>query len=250
LCGELAELRSPIPVHPQVKKLLELQKLDQQIASLRRDLDALPAETAKRSKALDAKRQDAANKEKAVQENELAVRNLELSTKQADEEIKKLDGRLNTVKNNAEYQATLLQIESSKRERDRVQEEALALLDKLAPLKAAFTEARDAAAAEGKVFEKFQDEARKLVAAREAEVAAVAAGRTGLVAGIPRDLLDRYDKLFKSRDRLSVCAVEGQVCQGCYNRITMNDIARLRGGASIVECGSCNRILYLRDESA
>ncbi len=237
-------------MHPQVKKLLDLQKLDQQIASLRRDVDALPAETAKRQRSLDLKRLDVAAKERAVQEIELAVRNLELSTKQSDEEVKKLDTRLNTVKNNAEYQATLLQIESVKRERDRVQEEALALLDRLAPLKAALTESRDTADAEGKVFAKFLEEARKLSQQREVEVAAVSVGRAQLLVGLPRDLIDRYDTLFRSRDRLSVVAVEGQVCQGCYNRITMNDIARLRGGASIVECGSCTRILCLRDEGA
>lgn len=40
-------------VHPNVKKLLELQKVDQELASLRRDTDALPAEEAKRKKKLD-----------------------------------------------------------------------------------------------------------------------------------------------------------------------------------------------------
>jgi len=237
-------------VHPQVKKLLDLQKLDQHIASLRRDLDALPAETAKRQKVLEARRQDAAAKDRAVQDAEVAVRNLELSVKQGDDEIKKLDGRLNTVKNNAEYQATLLQIESVKRERDRMQEEALGLLDKLAPLRAARDEARAAVSAEEAVFEKFLAEARALTEAREAEIAKVAAGRADHLTGLPPDLVARYEKLFRSRDRLAVCAVEGQVCQGCYNRITMNDVARLRGGSSIVECGSCNRILYLRDDEA
>lgn len=234
-------------VHPQVQKLLELQKLDQQIASLRRDLDSLPDETARRQRHLDIKRAEAAAKEKAVQDTDLQVRNLELSTKQADDEIKKLDARLNTVKNNAEYQATLLQIESVKRERDRVQEEALALLDKLAPLQAARDEAVAAVKAETQTFQRFLEEADKLRASREVEVAKVAAGRTQLLEGLPPDLVSRYDTLFRSRDRLAVCAVEAQVCQGCYNRITMNDVARLRGGASIVDCGSCNRILFLRD---
>ncbi|MEZ5965340.1 MAG: hypothetical protein R3F56_16020 [Planctomycetota bacterium] len=234
-------------MHPQVKKLLDLQKLDQEIASLRRDLDSLPDETAKRQRALDNKRADAAVKEKAVQDAELSIRNLELSTKQSDEEIKKLDGRLNTVKNNAEYQATLLQIESVKRERDRLQEEALALLDKLAPLTAQRDEAVAAANAEASVFETFLRKADELRTVREAEVAKVAVGRTELLVGVPGELVAQYDTLFRSRDRLAVCAVEGQVCQGCYNRVTMNDIARLRGGTSIVECGSCDRILFLRD---
>jgi predicted nucleic acid-binding Zn-ribbon protein len=234
-------------VHPQVQKLLDLQKLDQQIASLRRDLDSLPAETAKRQKVLDTKRADAAVKDKALQEAELQVKTLEMSIRQADEEVKKLDGRLNTVKNNAEYQATLLQIESVKRERDRFQEEALGLMDRLEALRASRDESRGIAAAEGEVFTKFQEEARKLTEAREADVAKVAVGRVQMLAGLPRDVVDNYDKLFKSRDRVAVAAVEGQTCQGCFNRITMNDIARLRGGATLVECGSCNRILFLRD---
>lgn len=234
-------------MHPQVQKLLDLQKLDQQIASLRRDLDSLPDETARRQKALDAKRAHAAATDRAMQDADLRLRNLELSTKQADEEVKKLDARLNTVKNNAEYQATLLQIESVKRERDRVQEEALALLDTMEPIKSARDDALAAARVEDEGFKAFLEEARKLTQVREAEVATVAVGRAQLLDGIPGDLVDRYTALFRSRSRLAVCAVEGQVCQGCYNRVTMNDIARLRGGSSIVDCGSCNRILFLRD---
>lgn len=247
LCGPGVQLDSDDQVHPQVQKLLELQKLDQHIASLRRDLDALPDETAKRRKALDVKRADAAAKERVLQEAELQVRNLELSTRQSDEEIKKLDGRLNTVKNNAEYQATLLQIESVKRERDRLQEEALAVLDRMTALTSARDEAVELARAETQTFEGFLEEARKLTAKRDAEIAKVAVGRAALLDGISPDLVAQYETLFRSRERLAVCAVEGHTCQGCYNRITMNDIARLRGGSSIVECGSCNRILFLRD---
>ena len=37
-------------MHPHVKKLLELQKVDQEITSLTRDIDALPAEEQKRKR--------------------------------------------------------------------------------------------------------------------------------------------------------------------------------------------------------
>ena len=40
-------------MHPHVKKLLELQKVDQDISSLTKDIDALPAEEAKRKRKLD-----------------------------------------------------------------------------------------------------------------------------------------------------------------------------------------------------
>jgi predicted nucleic acid-binding Zn-ribbon protein len=42
-----------------------------------------------------------------------------------------------------------------------------------------------------------------------------------------------------------VSPVEAEYCQGCYNKITMNDVARLMGASAVVRCGSCQRILYL-----
>ena len=53
---------APIPLrvsnlHPDVQKLLALQQLDQRIANIRRDLNAVPAETTRRERALGLVRQ-------------------------------------------------------------------------------------------------------------------------------------------------------------------------------------------------
>jgi predicted nucleic acid-binding Zn-ribbon protein len=235
-------------LHPQVKKLLDVQKVDQRIRSLRKDIDTLPEETARRQKTLDQKAAALTEREKGQQEAELRGRSIDLATRQADEELKKLEARLNLVKNNAEYQATLLQIESVRRERDRLQEEGFAILDRIETLQAEVAEARRLVQAETAVFEGFSAEARKLRAERESAIAEVMKGRAVLLEGIPRELMERYDTLFRTREGLAVCAVEAQVCQGCYTNVTMNDIARLKGGSSVVGCGSCNRILYLPDQ--
>jgi predicted nucleic acid-binding Zn-ribbon protein len=72
----------------------------------------------------------------------------------------------------------------------------------------------------------------------------VSAGRAALIDGIPPDLLAKYSTLFAVRGGVAVCAVEGDVCTGCYTSITPNDQARLLGASSIVQCGSCQRMLY------
>ena len=69
--------------------------------------------------------------------------------------------------------------------------------------------------------------------------------RKAMTEGIPDDLLREYEGLFKTRSGIGVCAVEKHYCQGCYNKITMNDTARLLGKSSVVRCGSCQRILYM-----
>jgi len=232
-------------VHPNVKKLLDLQTVDQEIVSLRRDTASLPAEEAKRKKRLDEFDRVAAEKKDRAIKAELDVRALEKAVMQSDEEVKKLNVRLNTVKNNAEYQATLFQIESVVRERDRMQDECLSLMETQDPLKAEAATAAQAAAEERKVFEGFLAEAQKLRAACEERVKGVLEKRKALAEGIPPELLTTYDRLFATRENLAVCHVEGAFCQGCYNKVTTNDTAKLMGASTIVTCNSCQRILYL-----
>src|SRR5262249_40308510 len=149
------------------------QKVDQELASLRRDTDALPAEEQKRRKRLDESERAAAEKKERATRAELDARALEKAIKQGDEEIKKLTERLNTVRNNAEYQATLFQIESVKRDRDQTQEECLKILESLEALKHDADAAAKAVADERAVFQQFLAEADKLRNARRGEIDAV-----------------------------------------------------------------------------
>jgi hypothetical protein len=231
-------------VHPDVRKLLEVQKVDQEIARLRRDLNSIPAEQERRSRRLAQLRSQSENAQRALQAAEMESREMELGIKHADEEIAKLRVRLNTVKNNAEYQATLLQTESVKTERSRLEERGLELLEQVESLRIAAGVARQALAAEEKVFAEFRKEAECLEQERAAAIERVSIGREKLLDGIPAELLERYEDLFEVRGGSAVCSVEGQVCTGCYTSVTMNDIANLMGRSQVVQCGSCQRILY------
>lgn len=235
-------------MHPDVKRLLDLQSIDQEVAALRRDLDSLPREEARRRKRLDELVQTRDEGKAALDKAEVVSRSLETTIQQADEEVRKLEARLNGVRNNAEYQATLLQIESVKRDRDSTQEEGLALLEKLEGQGAALSEAETAAAAEGEVFKQFQEQAVGLREKSGAELEQVMKRREAKTEGIPLDLMENYQTLFGVRGSQAVCAVESRVCQGCFTNITTNDTARLMGGSTIVTCGSCQRILYLPEQ--
>lgn len=233
-------------MHPHVKKLLELQSVDQEVASLTRDIDSLPAEEARRRRRLDEVQRAAGEAKNRFVKAELEARSLEKAIRGSDDEIKRLNERLNVVRNNAEYQATLFQIEAVRKERDVMQEQCLQHLEAVEALRPEVTAAEAAVAAEEKVLEGFLAEAEALRRSRAGAIAEVRGRREQVASGVPDDLLREYEGLFKTRDGVAVSAVEGGYCQGCYNKITMNDTARLLGNSSIVRCGSCQRILYLQ----
>ena len=234
-------------MHSDVKKLLEVQKIDQRVARLERAAQSVPREKAQRQAKLAALSQGAAELEKAKTDSEMRCRELDLAIRQSDSEIKNLEGKLGAIKNNAEYQAILFQIEAVKKERDLSEEESLGLLDRAGPISESLEAAqKELAEAEG-VFREFCEEADKLIAEQRAEIEEVSAGRESKLEGVTPELIEEYHRLFESRDGLAVCEAEAQYCQGCYTQFTVNDQARLQGGKALVRCSSCQRILYLAE---
>ena len=232
-------------MHPLVQKLLDLQVVDQEITSLTKDIDSLPAEEARRRRKLEEAQRVAAERREKLTKAELDSRALDKAIRGSDEEIKKLNERLNTVRNNAEYQATLFSIENVRKDRDAMQEDCLHLLEQVETQRPDVAAADAVVAEEKAVLEGFLKEADALRASRAGAIADVRARREQVAHGLPEDLLREYEGLYKTRDNMAVCSVESSYCQGCYNKITMNDTAKLMGGTSVVRCGSCQRILYL-----
>ena len=215
------------------------------VSSLTKDIDLLPAEEDKRKRRLEQLERSASAASALLQKAETESRSCDTASRAADEQITKLNERLNVVRNDAEYQATLFEIESVKKDRDQIQDDGLELLEQMDGLKDTAATTRAAFEEERSVFEGFLAEAEKLRAERADEIGAARAKRDEAADGIPPDLLREYEGLYKTRDHLAVSPVEEAFCQGCYNKITMNDVARLMGGSAVVRCGSCQRILYI-----
>ena len=70
-------------------------------------------------------------------------------------------------------------------------------------------------------------------------------GRRGEVSKLllPR-LVRRYDKVFKAREGIAVCAVADGVCTGCNMVVQPRFVAQIMRGSSLVQCPHCSRYLF------
>lgn len=215
-----------------------------EVTSLTKDIDLLPEEEAKRKRRLDQLERAAREAAAALQKAEMESRSLDNAARDADAQINKLNERLNVVRNNAEYQATLFEIESVRKDRDTTQDEGLKILEALDGLKATAAATQAAYQEERVVLDGFLVEAEKMRGERREDIERARQKRAAAAEGVPPDLLREYEGLYKTRENFAVASVEGSYCQGCYNKVTPNDNARVLGSQTIVRCGSCQRILY------
>ncbi|MSQ40327.1 MAG: hypothetical protein EXR55_01415 [Dehalococcoidia bacterium] len=84
---------------------------------------------------------------------------------------------------------------------------------------------------------------------RQAQVAqelqALAGQRGALVAGVPKNELQLYQRLQTTKGGQAVARVEGGRCRGCNVAIPTQQFQRARAGRALVQCANCSRILFV-----
>ena len=88
---------------------------------------------------------------------------------------------------------------------------------------------------------------KKLTAERttlEAELARLDEQRQAQRPHADARALALYDQLLKGRRGLAVARVEGEICGACHVRLRPHFIQMVRRNDQIVQCESCQRILY------
>jgi predicted nucleic acid-binding Zn-ribbon protein len=73
---------------------------------------------------------------------------------------------------------------------------------------------------------------------------AMTAERASIAASVPRDALATFDTMFRARKHLAVVKVVDGLCQGCRVRLRPHLFNQLRTGDQIIQCESCQRIVY------
>jgi len=230
---------------PEIENLLILQDRDQRIRSLRAELSAIPGECKVKEKLMQdsAARLDASKSR--LREIEVERKRLQLEASSKREQILKYKTQQMQTKKNEEYAAFNHEIASAEALVRQIEDKELDLMaetESLAPATAASEKVH--ADETAKYTSQIADlDAKKLTV--EALVAELEATRAPLAFPINVDLLDRYERLFKSKNGVVVVPLEHDVCTGCHMKVPTQISLEVRGEKAIVHCPNCGRILHL-----
>jgi predicted nucleic acid-binding Zn-ribbon protein len=231
-------------LHPSLASLVALQALDTAADLARKRLAELPAAEQSIATAIAAEAADVARLKAEIKANHDRRRDLEKEVAAVDTRLARFEDHKAAVKTNQEYTALLHEIATAKSEKDAVEEKILVLMesaDTLASQVKAGEAALAAATREG-------DERRKALTAENAtqlrELDRLTSERRGEVSGLPAPLVAKYDQLLKGRRGLAVAPMTGEICAACHVRQRPHVAQIIRRNEEIVQCESCQRILY------
>jgi uncharacterized protein len=233
-------------MHPAIPHLIDVQAIDQQVAALKADLEALP----KRIRELDAKfagRSAAVASAKEALANNLKQRKkLDLDVGQWKERARKYRDQTGAVKTNEAYKALLQEIANAEAEAAKAEDAELEIMmtgDELdrrfRSAEADLREAEAAVAADRKKMEQQGMEQKK-------QLETAIAAREKAIAPVPEDLRVLYDRVAKRHNGIALARVRDGQCQGCGLRILPHVVQMLHReeDEEVFRCESCGLILY------
>ncbi|HDH34887.1 MAG TPA: hypothetical protein ENG88_05455 [Nitrospirae bacterium] len=236
-------------MNEQLKILVGLQEIDSSILLVIDQVDALP-DKLEQYKAPLKEANDFL--EKAKTQAELLNKKKKDKDMQLDEfqdKIEKLKSRSADVKTNKEYEANLKEIESFEKNRDRIEDEILAMMEEIETFsnisKEEEVKVKEAEKAFKQEEEKQEEEKKKLFS----EVEAIKAKRAEYVEKLDKKTYDRYMQLLKKLGGLAVVETRNEICLGCNTNIPPQLCSDIKKGDDVHTCFYCNRLLFYKDDT-
>jgi len=172
---------------------------------------------------------------------------LQLGTK--EEEIKKLQSQLYSLKTNKEYSTMLQQIESAKADRSALEDKILVILEGVDRAKEEESREKERLAQEEIIFKAEKKKIEDKVKEIEQKIAQLDVQRKVALQGIDAKMLAQYERILKGRQGMALAPVANSSCQGCFMNVTHQVINEIKMYDQVVTCGACQRILYLEDDT-
>lgn len=230
---------------PDLERLIKLQHLDTRIAEARAAIAAHPQRLADADARLNDAMQALELAKQRLKENHDARRALEKDAALYQSRLSKFKEQLSAVKTNREYQAMQHEIETAQQELGAAEEKVLERMVDDDRLGAEVKQAEAALAARRKDVEADKKTLAEDLAATDAELKKATDARAALVKETDPRVLALFEQVAKVRKGVAISsATRDGLCSVCHVRMRPPVFQQVRHNDTIVQCESCQRILY------
>lgn len=233
-------------MHPAIPHLLELQRLDQTIATLTDHMNAMPKRARDADSQLNGARAAVASAKESLTQALGQRKKLELDAAQWKERAKKYRDQSSSVKTNEAYKALQQEIAGAEAAASKIEDQVLEQMMAIDEIErrvkhvdADLKEAETAVGAEKKQIEaQYHDEKKKKSDAT--------AERDAIAKKVPEDVLDLYTRISRKHPGSPMAEARGDQCRACGLRVLPHIWQLLNSDTDeeLFRCESCGRILY------
>ncbi len=193
-------------------------------------------------------------KKEEIKMTRIQVDRFELDLKHRDDGISRLRAALNMAKTNKEYSAILTELNTSKADNSKIENQALDLMKNIEADQAASAEFQEQIDEHKGKLDQLRKDAEVKTMEYEAEIAEIQVEWDAAAKEVPAETLQIFNRVAETYDgeALAVAGKQNEKvelfsCGGCFMGIPAEVINRLMTWDEIIRCSNCTRILILRE---
>jgi len=235
--------------------LVKLYQADQQLRAAQARLEA----ASKDVRVQERRANDLAEKHRLANSKLMETRSktsqMELDLKTRDAHIEKLRTQQQNAKNNKEYQAFLVEINTEKVDKSKIEDE---LIKSMELVEKGQAEVKDLAAqleGERTKLATMKQEIGDRLSSLQAEIDALRPGREQAYAAVAPRAREAFDRLAERHDGEAMSPItkpdrrrEEYVCGACNMELVVDVYNKLHSRDDLIFCPSCRRILYIPED--
>jgi predicted nucleic acid-binding Zn-ribbon protein len=230
---------------PDLDRLIRLQHLESTIAQARQRMAAHPQRLADADARLSEAqaRLDAAKKRLA--DNQEARRALEKEVAMYQGRLSKFKDQQSAVKTNREYQALGHEIETAQHDLVGAEDKVIEHMVDADGIAADVKQAEAALAVEKKEIESEKKLLTDELASVESALTQASDARAALIKDLEPRLMALFESVARARKGTAIAAATRDgLCSLCHVRLRPHVFQQVRANDQIIQCDSCQRILY------
>ena len=227
-----------------IQYLIELQKIDSQLAEIEELLGDLPIKVTELKNKEDSLTSDFERGKARLKEIALEQHKTEMNLAEFKEKIDKLKDQLFLVTNNKQYDALMLEIDHLKENLDRNETTELELLEEKDQLSEQVKSQEQSLESLSKELSSKQVNLEQALAASSSEKKDLESRRKETAKDLSASVLARYNRILSARNGLAVVSLEGRSCGGCGAALPPQLVAEVKTLMTIQNCSICTRFLF------
>lgn len=233
----------------QIRKLVEVQKIDSQIYSKKAVVEKeKPQQLQALEEELLGKRSGLTAAEEALKAIQLKNKELEIEDLAKHDALNKAEGDLINLKSNVEYQTKLKEIAKLKSDISGVEDGEIEAMEEVSECESKLAEAKKAFAYEEKTYSEKRISIEKEIEILKDEIALLQAKKDAAINGLDKILLARYQRVVEAKNGLAIVPYANDACGGCHMNLPMDMFNKIKTSLEVQSCPMCARMLYLEDE--
>jgi hypothetical protein len=230
---------------PDLDRLIKLQHLETQIAEAKAAIAAHPQRVAEADARLAAARQALDAAKQRLTENNDARRALEKDVAMYQGRLSKFRDQQASVKTNKEYQALGHEIETAQHDVGGIEEKMIERMVEADGITADVKQAEAVFANNQKQVEAEKKELATELTGVEAQLVRATEARAALVKDLEPRLVTLFEQVARVRKGVALStATRDGLCAACHVRLRPHVFQQVRTNDQIIQCDSCQRILY------